>query len=635
MAFVQLNPWYKPAESGLCGNDSTLVPFLNKHQAHYRYFGEYKRANGRLKEGSEVWLANRDEGTFHLVGTDSCEWDVPVRSYDDFLRLLFNEDPARYKWFFIEPMYHLHKMYLDFDFKTPEPVDYGTLVDVVSLTCTLVCKFFNESIPECYVSTCQPYLLPPKPNKEPLYKSGIHFYFGGTVTNSVVAMKCRHYVVQELVKVMSTHDWEEVVDEAVFNAEPGSMRGALRLNNTSKVGYCREPACKAKVKAKRDFLKAHGLPDKERKRRSKMDTLQIYKEAGIPFAMTTCCTEGKFADGRPYKPWLYWDDDGPVPATYEDTLPYTNWSILVPKDAVMAPYNKSLVVEVKKTNAKKNNKKRKVTEDDQEVQVKQNQVTKDGVCVTIYESDAMDFVNREIINKLAFRKNDAADVCPDYATWISAHDGFVRPYRNAQIHRIAAYYNGDFKGGIEKKFTFFLPLTGPDQHNCYGGQHSSNQAKLKLTSRKKGVVTLTLACFKKGCQFHPKKVDGKPDKLVEVEFACEKVNAMFRTLVHEAGKLLGLRHLQKPLPFDAKGKINHTSAVRKRPHWPPLTWTQQLREGGEGFLIEDDDHHHATPKVSTPKVSPPKVSTPKVSTPKVSTKKPTSKVSWKRRQSWR
>ena len=350
--------------------------------------------------------------------------------------------------------------------------------------------------------------------------------------------------------------------------------------------------------------------------------------------MTTICTEGKFAHGRPYRPWRYWDEDGIVSVTYETSLPYTNWSILVPKDAVMSPYDKSLVVPVKKP---KNTKKRKVDDEEEvQVQVKQNQVTKDGVCVTMYESDAMNFINREIINKLAFRKNDDADVCPDYTTWISAHDGFVRPYRNAQIHRIAAYYNGDFNGGIEKKFTFFLPLTGPDQHNCYGGQHSSNQAKFKLTSRKKGVVTLTLACFKKGCQFHPRKVDGKPDKLTEVEFACEKVNAMFRTLVHEAGKLLGLRHLQKPSPFDAKGKINHTSAVRKRPHWPPLTWTQQLKEGGDGFLIEEMPVK-VKPKVST------KVST-KVSSkaPKVSSnvsskapKVPKSTGSWKRRQSWK
>lgn len=624
MAFVQLNPWYKPSGSGLRGNDSALVPFLNKNQAHYRYFGEYKKANGRMKEGSEGWRANREEGTFHLVGTDSCEWDLPVRSYEAFLEQLFNEDSSRYKWFFIEPMYHLHKMYLDFDFKTPDPVDYDAIFDAASLTCALVYHFFFESTAECYMSTCEPYLLPPKPNKEPLYKSGIHFYFGGIVTNSVVAMKCRHYVVQELFKVFPDTDWEEVVDEAVFNAEPGSMRGALRLNNTFKMGYCREPACKAKVKAKRDFLKAHGLPDKERNRRAKLDTLQIYSEAGIPFAMTTCCTEGKFADGRPYRPWRYWDEDGIVSVTYETSSPYTNWSILVPKDAVMSPYDKSLVVPVKKP---KNTKKRKVDdEQEDQVQVKQNQVTKDGVCVTMYESDAMNFINREIINKLAFRKNDDADVCPDYATWISPHDGFVRPYRNAQIHRIAAYYNGDFNGGIEKKFTFFLPLTGPDQHNCYGGQHASNQAKFKLTSRKKGVVTLTLACFKKGCQFHPRKVDGKADKLTEVEFACEKVNSMFRTLVHEAGKLLGLRHLQKPSPFDAKGKINHTSAVRKRPHWPPLTWTQQLKEGGDGFLIEDDEPVKVKPKVPT------KVST-KVSTkaPKV----PKSTGSWKRRQSWK
>ena len=617
MAFVQLNPWYKPSESGLCGNDSSLVPFLNKCHAHHRYFGEYKRANGRTKEGSEVWLANREEGTFHLVGTDSCEWDLPVRTYDEFLGILFNEDPKRYKWFFIEPMYHLHKMYLDFDFKTPTPVDYDAHFDVVSLTCALVYHFFNESVPECYVSTCEPYLLPPKPGKEPLYKSGIHFYFSGTVTNSVIAMKCRHYVVQELGKVFSNYDWEEIIDEAVFNAEPGSMRGALRLNNTFKVGYCREPACKAKVKAKRDFLKAHGLSDKERKRRSKMDTLQIYNEAGIPFATTTCCTEGKFADGRPYRPWRFWDEDGIVPVTYESSLPYTNWSILVPKDAVMSSYDKTLCVEPKKKNT--NTKKRKAVDD---IEVKHNQVTKDGVCVTIYESDTMDFINREIINKLAFRKNDSVSVCPDYNSWVSPHDGFVRPYRNAQIHRIAAYYNGDFKGGIEKKFTFFLPLTGPDQHNCYGGQHSSNQAKLKLTSRKKGVVTLTLTCFKMGCQFHPKKIDGKTDKLIEVEFACEKVNAMFRTLVHEAGKLLGLRHLQKPSPFDAKGKINHSSAVRKRPFWPPLTWSQQIRGGGEGFLSEDDEP-----------VEPLKAQVSSKVRSKVLAQKSTG--SWKRRQSWK
>ena len=142
MAYVQLNPWHKP--SRVRGNDSILVPFLNEHHAHFRYFGEYKRKGRSKKDGTPRWLANQKRGTFHLVGTDSCEWDIPVEHYETFLELLFQEDPQRCKWFFIEPMYDLHKMYLDFDFKTPEPVDYDTLADAIRYTCELVWRFFND-----------------------------------------------------------------------------------------------------------------------------------------------------------------------------------------------------------------------------------------------------------------------------------------------------------------------------------------------------------------------------------------------------------------------------------------------------------------------------------------------------------
>ena len=256
-SYVSLNPWFAPSK--FAANDSILVPFLNNTHAHHFYFGEYKKSNGRLKEGTLIWKDNQEAGTYLLIGKDSSKWDVPIDRYEKFLELLFQEKSIEYNWFFVETMQELNKMYLDFDFKLDMPIDYDEVKDTLEFVCERVYDFFNKSAEFACISKCESYQV----KKDGKYKSGIHIYFNNIVTNSYIAMKCRDYIVSELKKTVDDpdydfviYDWDEVIDRAVFDAEPDSKRGTLRLNNTYKIDDCMKEACKTKRKAICKFLKA-------------------------------------------------------------------------------------------------------------------------------------------------------------------------------------------------------------------------------------------------------------------------------------------------------------------------------------------------------------------------------------------
>ena len=570
-------PYY--SAGGYPGNDSALVPFIHKHHGHGFQHGPGKK-NGTL-HATPIWRANQEEGAWHLVGMDGTKWDIPRKHYNTFLRLLF-EEPPQYTWFFIEPMYDVHKMYMDFDFKTPAPVDYTGLVELVTLTCELVHTFFNKSAMSCCVATCTPYVIKGKG----LYKSGLHLYFNNVVTNSVCARKCRRYVVQELqsfktdpdYNIPREYDWGEVIDEKVFEGDPGSMRGALRLNNTYKVGYCKQPACVQKKKAVEAFRAAKGETKDVQSKRARLSHAVVQKRLGIPDVTTRCCTDTRFADGQPYGPWLFVDELGHRAATYASTQPYTNWSIMVDLGLPMSPFDASLA-------PPEPPRPRKLGTGEPAHNV--SRVDKKGSQVTLWDSKTMGFINEQVIQKLAFKSNPTPEVCSEYRTWVSKQDGYVRPYRNAYASKVVAIYTGQDKGHVEnecKNFVFHLPLLGEDRHNCYGGQHCSNQAKLHLVHRSaknNEFLDLTVTCYKRGCQFRP------PKPLV-LRFVAPEMHTVFRVLMQEAAGLLGLRNC-RPLPsdfrYDKTATLDHRDGIRGgRSDWPVA---QNCPHTTFDFMLED------------------------------------------------
>ena len=536
----QLNPYYR--KSGMRGNDSAVVEFLHKHECSFYEFG--KQSNSR--SGSPTWLENQERGAHHLVGLDRCKWDIPVRHYNTFLKLLFRE-PPHYTWFFVETMGDVHNMYLDFDFKCEEPVDYDKMVGVVELTCEFVHQFFSGAAePLSYVSKCEPYLLPGKGK----FKSGLHFYFKNIVTNSCHAQKCRAYVVQELTAVtdparpdpdfdlLPRHDWDEVIDFEVFNGEPGCQRGAMRLNNTHKVEHCKNAVCKANLKAVKKFREAKEVTDATLRsracaRRRFLTTDQILAKLEIPANVSRCCTNGLHLGGSPYRPWLRVTAKGPELTTCKSSRPYTNWSMLVDKRAEMTPFDPALVVVPPVVRPAK--KKPKKDGPAQEV-VRQSRVNGQNR-VVLCDSKAMTFLNEELIQKLRFKANPNANVCSEYKSWTTRKG--VRPYQNAYVSKVVAMYDGEDKGHVvkeEKNFIFFLPLQGADQNNCYGCQHGSNQARLVLWHREKN-VQMEVTCFKKDCQYRPSK---RVDRVIQFK-EQSPMSAVFKTLMAEAAKELGLR----------------------------------------------------------------------------------------------
>lgn len=548
-----------------CGyppNDSAVNAFLNKHHCNLYACGRVKN-----QKGTPVWHSNQEEGTYRLVSTDRSLWDIPVKHYERFLGLVFNE-PPQYKQYFIETLYDVHKMYLDFDFKTSAPVDYDELVEVVELTCEFVHQFFDGADEQvCHVAACEPYPLTGKDQGK--FKSGLHFYFSNIVTNAHHAMNCRNYVVKELLATkgdpdyaVPVYDWDEVVDESVFN---GSKKGALRLNNTYKREDCKEPLCKKKLKAAKNYRDAKDEPEKEQRRRKFLKREKLESELGITWE-TGCCRRGHVTKGSPYKPWLRLRDGAVDQATYDNTLPYTNWSLLVDQKARMTTFDRALVVPGVLLPPSAN---KRPAEAVIRVPARQNRVNKYSSQVTLYDSKTVRFLTEQLVQKLAFRANRES-VCSEYSRWVSKLDGLVRPYRDAYVSKVVALYDGEDKGHTErdaKNFKFFVPLMGPDRNNCYGHQHASNGAKLKITHNNRQYVDVELGCYKeKQCQHRPKNP-------LQIRYKLGAMSTVFYVLMVEAAKELGLKQCA-PLPHGFKLPndlvLDHEKALYGGPpEWPP------------------------------------------------------------------